>query len=256
MILDTDPKQKKKKGVAYFELDEDLDQDWILKHQEFLVDEQRTKIEKKFQKENEKLVADGSKEMKAKELTERLEVADELAKKFKAENKSKKVAAEGKGPTVEKFEVAIEKIDQRIANMELQAEDREGNKEVALGTSKIVSHSRSCAGALSNFARIISIRDSRWSSQRSSMSRLISSSLRLSEKSSPGPLSLSKMIKIGSSETSGHFWCTYSKQRAYYMLFSVPFLGGCIGHVLDVLAFLGFFPMYSYAAEHGQVGGR
>ena len=140
MILDIDPKQKKKKGAEFFELDEELDEAWILEHQAFLVQEARTKIEKKFQKENEKLAADGQKEMKTKELEQRLEQADDLEQKFKKENKSKKVEAEGKGPTVEKFEGAIKKLDDRIATMLLQAEDREGNKEVALGTSKIVSN--------------------------------------------------------------------------------------------------------------------
>ncbi|KAH7416978.1 hypothetical protein BKA64DRAFT_691482 [Cadophora sp. MPI-SDFR-AT-0126] len=137
MILEIDPKQKKKRGAEWFQLDSDLDQEWILEHQAFLVQEMRTKIEKKFQKENEKLLAEGSKEMKAKELTERLEVADELEKKFKKENKTKKVEPEGKGASVEKYESSIEKLDARIATMRLQAEDREGNKEVALGTSKI-----------------------------------------------------------------------------------------------------------------------
>jgi DNA topoisomerase I len=143
MILGIDPKQKKKKGAEWFELEDDLDEAWILEHQVFLVQEQRTKIEKKFQKENQKLVEQGEKEMKAKELTERLEAADELEAKFKKENKAKKIEAEGKGPTVEKYEAAIQKIDERIATMKLQAEDREGNKEVALGTSKIVSSTHS-----------------------------------------------------------------------------------------------------------------
>jgi DNA topoisomerase-1 len=139
MILDVDPKQKKKRGADWFELDDELDEEWILEHQAFLIQEQRTKIEKKFQKENEKLVAEGAKEMKAKELNDRMDVVDDLEKKFKKENKNKKVEAEGKGPTVEKYEAAIKKIDDRISTMLLQAEDREGNKEVALGTSKIVS---------------------------------------------------------------------------------------------------------------------
>jgi DNA topoisomerase-1 len=142
MMLDLDPKQKKKRGAEYFELDDDLDEEWILEHQAFLVQEQRTKIEKKFAKDNEKLVANGEKEMKAKELTLRLQAADDLEKKFKKENKTKKVEAEGKGPTIEKLEAQIEKRDTQISNMMLQAEDREGNKEVALGTSKIVSTSR------------------------------------------------------------------------------------------------------------------
>lgn len=139
MILNIEPKQKKVKGAEWFELSEDLDEAWILEHQAFLVQEQRTKIEKKFQKDNEKRAASGEKEMKVSELKELLEVADDLEKKFKKENKSKKVEAEGKGPTVEKFEANLKKLDERIATMNLQVADREGNKEVALGTSKIVS---------------------------------------------------------------------------------------------------------------------
>ena len=139
MMLDIEPKIKKKKGAEYFELEDDLDEEWILEHQKYLVEESRQKIEKKFNKENEKLKAEGEREMKPKELAERMDVADELEKKFKKENKSKKVEAEGKGPTVEKFEASLEKLDQRIENMLLQAEDKENNKEVALGTSKIVS---------------------------------------------------------------------------------------------------------------------
>lgn len=137
MMIDVDDKIKKKKGAKFFELDEDLDEEWIQEHQAFLVQELKTKIEKKFAKENEKLAAEGQKEMKPKELEERMDPVNELEKKFKKENKTKKVTAEGKGPTIEKLEANIEKIDQRIATMELQAEDREGNKEVALGTSKI-----------------------------------------------------------------------------------------------------------------------
>ncbi|KAI4241031.1 MAG: hypothetical protein L6R40_004779 [Gallowayella cf. fulva] len=139
MMLDLDPKLKKKdkRGPDFYELDEELDQDWIQEHQAFLVEEQRQKIEKKFSKENEKLKAEGEKEMKGRELEERLEAAAELEQKFKKENKSGKVEAEGKGATVEKLEHQLDKLDQRIQNMSYQAEDKENNKEVALGTSKI-----------------------------------------------------------------------------------------------------------------------
>ncbi|KAI1394234.1 uncharacterized protein F4822DRAFT_42302 [Hypoxylon trugodes] len=137
MLLDVDPKQKKRKGAAFFELDSDLDDAWIQEHQAFLVEEQRTKIQKKFEKDNQKLQEEGKKPMPDKELKERMEAADELAKKFKKENKTKKVEAEGRGPTVEKIEGNIQKIEERIRTLELQAADRDGNKEVALGTSKI-----------------------------------------------------------------------------------------------------------------------
>lgn len=138
-MLDLDPSLKKKKGAAFFELDEDLDQEWVKDHQAFLLEEQTQKIKKKFEKDNEKRVAEGEKEMKASELNERLEAAKEMEKKFNKENKTGKVEAEGRGPTVEKLENNVTKLDQRVENMSVQAQDKEDNKEVALGTSKIVS---------------------------------------------------------------------------------------------------------------------
>ncbi|EXJ56442.1 DNA topoisomerase I [Cladophialophora yegresii CBS 114405] len=137
MMIDVDPKIKKKKGTEYFELPDDIDEAWILEHQAFLVEQEKTKITKKFEKDNEKLKAEGEKEMKHKDLEERLKAATELEKKFKKENKTKKVEAEGKSPSVEKYEEQIKKLDTRIATMAIQAEDKENNKEVALGTSKI-----------------------------------------------------------------------------------------------------------------------
>lgn len=140
MMLDLEPKLKKKRGEEYFSLPSGLDDAWVKEHQAANVESEREKIRKKFAKENEKLVAEGEKEMKAKVLEERLEVADELAAKYKAERKKGKIEAEGKSPSVEKFEENLKKLDQRIKTLETQSEDRENNKEVALGTSKIVSY--------------------------------------------------------------------------------------------------------------------
>ena len=139
MILDLDATQKKKKGASYFERDEDLDDAWVLEHQQFLVEELRTKINKKFEKDNEKRKADKERPLPASELKERLQAVKELEAKFKKENKSKKIEAEGRGASVEKCYKSIEKLDDRVKVLETQAEDRDGNKEVALGTSKIVS---------------------------------------------------------------------------------------------------------------------
>jgi DNA topoisomerase-1 len=141
MMIDLDPKIKKKKGAEYFERPEDLDDEWLKQYQESVLEEMREKITKKFEKDNEKLKADGEKEMKHKELEERLEVVDELAAKYKKENKSGKIEAEGKGPTIEKLEANIDKLLQQIETKKVQMEDKEGNKEVALGTSKIVCES-------------------------------------------------------------------------------------------------------------------
>lgn len=139
MMLDLDSTQKKKKGAAYFVRDEDLDDEWIKEHQAFLLDEQRTKIQKKFEKENEKLKANKERVMPEKELKERLGVVKEMEARYKKENKTGKVEAEGKGASVDKYLSSIDKIDERIRVLETQAEDRDGNKEVALSTSKIVS---------------------------------------------------------------------------------------------------------------------
>ena len=138
-MLQLEPKLKKKKGADFFELEDGLDEEWIEGHRQALVEEQRQKIEKKFQKENEKLVAEGQKEMKQKELTERLEVVRELEAKFKKEKKTGKIELEGKSPSVDKLDSQLTKLDERINNAQFQAVDKENNKEVALGTSKIVS---------------------------------------------------------------------------------------------------------------------
>lgn len=199
MMIDVDPKIKKKKGAEYFERPEDLDTDWVKAHQEAEVEELRQKVTKKFEKDNEKLAADGEKEMKPKELNERLEKADELATKYKKENKTGKVEAEGKGPSIDKLETAVDKLNQRIENMKVQLEDKEGNKEVALGTSKIVS----LAGfPLSKYLLIVprttSTRALPWSSPRSSTFPSSVSSQKHFARNSTGLSSLSK--RTGSSK--------------------------------------------------------
>ena len=192
MMLDLEPKLKKKRGEEYFALPDGIDNEWVVEHQKALVEEQRVKIRKKFEKDNEKLVADGEREMKDKILQERMEVADDLEKKFRAEKKAKKIEAEGKGVTVEKLEGQLEKLDGRIATLRTQSEDRENNKEVALGTSKIVSCNLACGDGFEmltrDVCRIILIRGLRLSSRRSSTCRLSGSSARLCGRSSIGRL--------------------------------------------------------------------
>ncbi|GLI78520.1 DNA topoisomerase 1 [Penicillium ochrochloron] len=136
-MLDLEPSLKKKRGASFFELDEDLTPEWVKEYQAFKIEEHTQKATKKFEKENEKRVADGEKPMKASELTERLSSVKDLEKKYAKENKTGKVEAEGRGPTIEKIEGSIKKMEQRIDAMLLQAQDKEDNKEVALGTSKI-----------------------------------------------------------------------------------------------------------------------
>lgn len=241
-MLDLEPNLKKKKGAAFFERDEDLDMEWIKEHQAFLMEEQTQKIKKKFEKDNEKRVADGEKEMKVSELNERLEVVKEMKKKFDKENKSGKVEAEGRGPTVEKLEAQITKLDQRVDTMSVQAQDKEDNKEVALGTSKIVS---SFFPLMQSDHQLIRSRTtltlaSRSSSARSSMCPLRGSSPRPCAKSSSGPSSLWK--RTGSSSfppvsrplLSSHF-SSYLDSGVVSFVFSLYFFcmryGGSQSHL-------------------------
>jgi DNA topoisomerase-1 len=202
MMIDVDPKMKKKKGAEFFELDDDLDESWIQEHQAFLVEEERKKITKKFEKENEKRVADKEKPLPEKELKERLKAANELEAKFKKENKSKKVEAEGKSPPIEKLENSITKLEERIQTLEIQSADREGNKEVALGTSKIVSTFLQLdmhQVIHTDRSRTTSILASALSFARRSILALRRSFRRRSATSSSGPSSRLATIPLGSS---------------------------------------------------------
>lgn len=119
MMFDFDFKFKKKKGVEYFVFDEDIIQEWFLEYQKFFVEEQRIKIQKKFEKDNEKCVVDGEVELDEKEFKECFRVVVEFEVKYKKENKIKKVEVEGKGFVVEKFEVVVSKFDDCIKMFEL-----------------------------------------------------------------------------------------------------------------------------------------
>ncbi|QIW95429.1 hypothetical protein AMS68_000947 [Peltaster fructicola] len=135
MMLDVEPKLKKKRGEEFFALPEGLDKAWVIQHHADLVEAEKLKITKKFNKDNEKL--DETEKLSDEELQSRLKSATELEAKYKEELKSGKVIAEGKAPSVEKLDEQIKKLDININNALTQGEDRENNKEVALGTSKI-----------------------------------------------------------------------------------------------------------------------
>lgn len=129
-----DPKMKKK--AEYAEPESDLEDEWIEQHEEDLVEKQREKIKVNFQKQNEKLAAENEPAMTVKDLEAKLKVADELADRLKKERKLSKIEPNSKA-TVEKLMASIEKIDNRIYATKNQATDKEENKEIALGTSKL-----------------------------------------------------------------------------------------------------------------------
>lgn len=118
----------------YAEDESDIDDEWILQHEESLVVLEREKITKKFQKEQKKHEEEGTKPLPDSELKDRLKAADDLEKSLKSERK--KGWKESKLSEA-KLIAAISKMDDRIQVAKTNATDKDEGKEVSLGTSKI-----------------------------------------------------------------------------------------------------------------------
>lgn len=126
-----DVKYKKKK--KYMEPESDLDDDVIASHEDTLKAKEVEKVEKKFQKDNEKLVEEGKEPQDESVLKEKIKDIETEYKRLKKERGTGKHALKRERST-EKIEEAIDKLDERIKTFRLQMEDREAGKEVALGT--------------------------------------------------------------------------------------------------------------------------
>lgn len=127
---------KMKKNPEYADMESDLEDDWIKQHEIDLVEKERERIKSRFEKQNEKLAAEKQPKMPASDLKEKLKAADELAARLKAESKLAKIEPKS-SMTAEKLIANIKKLDDRISATKNQATDKEENKEVALGTSKL-----------------------------------------------------------------------------------------------------------------------
>ncbi|GJE92722.1 DNA topoisomerase 1 [Phanerochaete sordida] len=129
-----DSKFKKKK--LYAEDESDLDDDAVAEHEEQWKAREIEKAEKKFLKDNEKLVEQGEKPQPESALKEKIKEVETEFKRLKKERGTNKHELKREKPT-DKIEEAIQKLDEKIKAFKLQMEDREAGKEVALGTSKI-----------------------------------------------------------------------------------------------------------------------
>jgi DNA topoisomerase I len=130
----TDFKYKKQK--KYTEDESDLDEDAVVEYEEACKVREIERIEKKFAKENEKLVDEGKPAQGKDVLRLRLRaIDDEFARLVKERGSGKATLKREKAP--EKLVEAIDKLDDKIKAFKLQMVDREAGKEVALGTSKI-----------------------------------------------------------------------------------------------------------------------
>ncbi|GAA5826565.1 hypothetical protein JCM11251_002432 [Rhodosporidiobolus azoricus] len=124
----------KKYKEEYGDDESDLEDEWIVEHEKHLVEAEREKIRKRFDKEQKKLEEEGGKKMKDKELDERLKAADDLAKQIKRDRKSGYTETK---VGEDKLLQNLRKMDDRIAVQKTNALDKDEGKEISLGTSKI-----------------------------------------------------------------------------------------------------------------------
>lgn len=131
VLFNQDPKYRKMK--QYAEDESDLDDEWIEEHEESLKSKEIEKAEKKFVKDNEKLVEEGDKPQDESILQEKLTAIETEFKRVARERGTGKAVLKRDRP-LEKIEENIQKIDEKIKTFKLQIDDREAGKEIALGT--------------------------------------------------------------------------------------------------------------------------
>ncbi|KAJ7579162.1 hypothetical protein C8J56DRAFT_964969 [Mycena floridula] len=125
-----------KKQPKYADDESDMDDDFVATYEDQLKLKEIEKAQKKFAKENEKLLADLKPVQGADVLAVRLENIEDDFKRLKRERGTGKATLKRDKPP-EKIEEAIQKMSDKIKAFKLQIEDRDEGKEVALGTSKI-----------------------------------------------------------------------------------------------------------------------
>jgi DNA topoisomerase-1 len=79
----------KKKFPEYAKDETDLEDEWVEQHEQSLREKEKARVTKKFEKDNEKLKADGEDELGEKELTSRLKAVDEMYDEIEQETKNK-----------------------------------------------------------------------------------------------------------------------------------------------------------------------
>lgn len=125
--------KKYKKNKKYAEDESDIDEEAVVEIEERMKEKEKEKAEKKFVKENEKLIGDDEKPQDESVLQERLEEIDGEFERLEKERGTGKASLKREKPA-EKIEEAIDKLDERINTAKLQMVDREAGKEIALGT--------------------------------------------------------------------------------------------------------------------------
>lgn len=125
--------KKYKKNEKYAEDESDLDEDWIVNHEEQLKMKEIEKAEKKFARDNEKLAEDQQKPQDKSVLEDRLAVIEDDFDRLAKERGTKKATLK-REKTTEKIEEMLDKLTERVKAHKLQMIDRDETKEIALGT--------------------------------------------------------------------------------------------------------------------------
>ena len=127
---------KYEKNPKYIEDESDVDDDWIVEHEEATQAKEIEKAEKKFAKDNENLKEEGAEPQSDSILQKKMEDIKAEFKRLAKERGTGKATLKRERP-VEKMEEAIEKITEKIKAFRLQIVDRDAGKEVALGTRSV-----------------------------------------------------------------------------------------------------------------------
>ncbi|WBW72411.1 DNA topoisomerase I [Schizosaccharomyces osmophilus] len=135
MMLSLEPKLSKKMPELV-QGEAGIDDEWVKRHHELLYELEKEKIKKKFERDNEKIMAEDPKgKLPDNELEKRLTAADQLKAVLDAEYRTTKVHP-GRA-TLERLESRLSKLNDRIKVMRTQMIDKDENKTTALTTSKI-----------------------------------------------------------------------------------------------------------------------
>ncbi|EGN99732.1 hypothetical protein SERLA73DRAFT_106466 [Serpula lacrymans var. lacrymans S7.3] len=129
-------KMRDRKKKPYANDESDLDDDWIEQHEESLKNKDIEKAQKKFAKDNEKLVEEGKAPLDESALQDKIDSIEADYEKLVSERGTERATLKRERP-IEKLEENIQKLDEKMKTFKLQMDDREAGKEVALGTSKI-----------------------------------------------------------------------------------------------------------------------
>ncbi|ORX54550.1 hypothetical protein DM01DRAFT_1335682 [Hesseltinella vesiculosa] len=134
-LFTAEPSMKKKRPDLTQD-ESDMEDDWIVDHERDLMEKERERTKVRFERQNEKLKADGKAVLPNSDLKAKLKAVDEMEAELKRERKTGKVEVKG-AMTADKLLIKIEKLDDRINATKVQATDKEENKEISLGTSKM-----------------------------------------------------------------------------------------------------------------------